>query len=63
MVGRTKGHKVIKADDGRETARRLEREQQEVLFFAASPLSGASDKTAMIRRLGTGLKRYQNSKK
>ena len=32
-------------------------------FFAASPLSSASDKTAMIRRLGTGLKRYQNSKK
>lgn len=31
-------------------------------FFAASPLSSASDKTAMIRRLGTGLKRYQNSK-
>ena len=52
-------HKVIKGGEGRETARRLGATRG-FYFFAASPLSSASDKTAMIRWLGTGLKRYQN---
>ena len=42
-----------KAGKGRETARRLGREQfaRFACVFAASPLSRAPDKTAMLRRL------------
>ena len=52
-----KRESTVNADDGRETARRLGREQREgffKFFRAASPLSSVSsapDKTAILRRL------------